>query len=62
MAKDAALAAHWPPQRLSRSSELTVYPLSDGALETMRQMVLGVSDTTYRFDETKGTAAKPKPA
>ena len=63
-AKDArasgrALAAAAVEQELG---ELTVYPLSDGALETMRQMVLGVSDATYRFDETKGTAAKPKPS
>lgn len=63
-AKDArasgrALAAAAVEQELG---ELTVYPLSEGALEAMRQMVLGVSDATYRFDETKGTAAKPKPS
>ena len=42
--------------------ELTVFPLADGAVDTMQQMVLGVSDATYRFDETKGVSAKPKPA
>ena len=63
-AKDAratgrALAACAVEQELG---ELTVFPLADGAVDTMQQMVLGVSDATYRFDETKGVSAKPKPA
>ena len=43
-------------------AELTVFPLAEGAVDAMQQMVLGVSDATYRFDETKGTSTKPKPA
>jgi leucyl aminopeptidase len=41
-------------------SEVAVFPLSDDVVAAMTQMVLGVSDACYRFDETKGTAAKAK--
>ncbi|MBL8310472.1 MAG: leucyl aminopeptidase [Burkholderiales bacterium] len=66
-AKDArasgrALAAAAVEQELL---ELTIYPLADSAqdaLDALRQMVLGVSDATYRFEETKGTSAKSKPS
>jgi leucyl aminopeptidase len=41
-------------------AELTVFPLGEGATDAMQQMVLGVSDACYRFDETRGAAAKAK--
>ncbi len=43
-------------------AELTIFPLGEGAVDAMQQMVMGVSDATYRYDETKGTSAKPKPS
>ena len=63
-AKDArasgrALAAAAVEQELA---ELTIFPLAEDAVDSMQQMVLGVSDATYRFDETKGISAKPKPS
>ncbi len=42
--------------------ELTIFPLAEGAVDAMQQMVMGVSDATYRFDETKGTSVKAKPS
>jgi leucyl aminopeptidase len=61
-AKDAratgkALASCAVDQSLA---EIAIFPLGDGAVEAMQQMVLGVSDACYRFDETRGTAAKAK--
>jgi leucyl aminopeptidase len=61
-AKDAraagrALAAVANDQSIA---ELTIFPIADGATDTMSQMVLGVSDGCYRFDETKGAASKAK--
>ena len=63
-AKDArasgkALAACAVDQSIA---ELTIFPLGEGAVDAMQQMVMGVSDATYRYDETKGTSAKPKPS
>ncbi len=43
-------------------AELTIFPLGEGAVDAMQQMVMGVSDATYRFDETKGVSAKAKPS
>ncbi len=43
-------------------SDVTMFPLGEGAVGAMQQMVLGASDATYRYDETKGTSAKPKPS
>lgn len=43
-------------------AEIVVFPLGDSAVDAMKQMVLGVSDAAYRFDETKGKAAKAKTA
>jgi leucyl aminopeptidase len=47
-------------------AELTIFPVAEvsgaGAVDAMQQMVMGVSDATYRFDETKGISAKPKPS
>lgn len=43
-------------------SEVTIFPLAEGAVDAMQQMVMGVSDATYRYDETKGVSAKPKPS
>ena len=43
-------------------AELTIFPLSEEAVSAMQQMVMGVSDATYRYDETKGISAKPKPS
>ena len=43
-------------------AELVVFPLGESAVGSMQQMVLGVSDATYRFDETKGVSAKPRPS
>jgi leucyl aminopeptidase len=42
------------------TADLVVFPPADGAVHTMQQIVLGVSDAGYRFDETKGKAAKAK--
>ena len=41
-------------------AELTIFPLTEDAVDAMQQMVMGVSDATYRYDETKGISAKPK--
>ncbi len=43
-------------------AELTIFPLGEEAVDAMQQMVMGVSDATYRYDETKGVSAKPKPS
>jgi leucyl aminopeptidase len=43
-------------------ADVTVFPVGDGAVDAMQQMVMGVSDATYRYDETKGVSAKPKPS
>ena len=43
-------------------AELAIFPLAEDAIDAMQQMVMGVSDATYRFDETKGTSAKLKPS
>jgi leucyl aminopeptidase len=43
-------------------AELTIFPLGEDAVDAMQQMVMGVSDATYRYDETKGISAKPKPS
>ena len=43
-------------------AELTIYPLGEDAVSAMQQMIMGVSDATYRYDETKGVSAKPKPS
>jgi len=63
-AKDArgtgkALAAAAGEQDLG---DIAVFPLADGAVDAMQQMIMGVSDATYRFDETKGVSAKNKPS
>jgi leucyl aminopeptidase len=42
------------------AADLAVFPLGDSALDAMTQMVLGVSDACYRYDETKGAASKAK--
>jgi leucyl aminopeptidase len=41
-------------------AEVAIFPLGEGAVESMTQMVLGSSDACYRFDETKGVASKAK--
>ncbi len=41
-------------------ADVAVFPLGEEAVASMSQMVLGVSDACYRFDETKGRAAKAK--
>lgn len=41
-------------------AEFAVFPAADGAIDAMHHMVLGVSDACYRYDETRGTAAKAK--
>ncbi|MGL5004791.1 MAG: M17 family peptidase N-terminal domain-containing protein, partial [Casimicrobium sp.] len=61
-AKDArssgrAIAASANEQSIA---DVAIFPLGEGAVATMSQMVLGVSDAMYRFDETKGAAAKAK--
>ena len=43
-------------------AELTIFPVSENAVDSMQQMVMGVSDATYRYEETKGITAKPKPS
>lgn len=41
-------------------ADVTFFPLVDGAVDAMQQLVMGVSDATYRYDETKGVSVKPK--
>jgi leucyl aminopeptidase len=41
-------------------AEVAMFPLGDDSVAAMSQMALGVSDACYRFDETKGSAAKTK--
>lgn len=41
-------------------ADLAVFPLAEGVTDALTQMVLGVSDATYRYDETKGEAARAK--
>ena len=41
-------------------ADLAVFPPGEGVTDALTQMVLGVSDATYRFDETKGEAARAK--
>ncbi len=58
-ASGKALAACAVDQSIA---DLTIFPLAEAAVDAMQQMVMGVSDATYRYDETKGTSAKPKPS
>jgi leucyl aminopeptidase len=62
LAKDARATGKALAQAANEQSlgELTVFPLGEGAVEAMQQMTLGISDACYRFDETRGTAAKAK--
>jgi leucyl aminopeptidase len=41
-------------------ADVAIFPLGEDAVAAMTQMVLGVSEACYRFDETKGAAAKAK--
>jgi leucyl aminopeptidase len=41
-------------------ADVAVFPLGESAVEAMSHMVLGVSDACYRYDETRGVAAKAK--
>ena len=51
--------APWPRACCRPGVGLTVFPLAEGAVDAMQQMVTS-SDATYRFDETKGHQRKPK--
>jgi leucyl aminopeptidase len=61
-AKDARAAGRAIASAANEQSiaDIAVFPLGEGAMDSMAQMVLGASDACYRFDETKGAASKAK--